>query len=837
MIGLLRKKILNLINMKRVIPKVKQIMNSSFDIAKEFNDVNVRPEHILLSILRDNNNMGVKTLLSMNVDTKKLIVRLQFNCQQNIVPRVQKKYNILPLNKESTEIINNSDNEAISLKSEFIDLNHLILSMLNSKSDIASLLNDFEVDYNSFKQKIKELSIMASYEGDEQESSPIEPEKKKYSKTTSKTPILDNFSKDITVSAEEGKIDPVIGRDNEIQRVAQILSRRKKNNPVLIGDPGVGKSSIIEGLALKIKEGKAPRTLIGKRIVSLDLSSLVAGTKYRGQFEERMKSILDELVGNRDVILFIDELHTIVGAGNSSGSLDASNIFKPAMARGDLQIIGATTLDEFRENIEKDGALTRRFQQVMVNPTSPEDTIIILNNIKGKYEDYHKVEYSKEAIEECVKLAERYITDREFPDKAIDILDEAGARAQVVVKPPKEIVELEKKLVELKEKKLTVVKTQEFEKAALLRDQERILNEDLEKTKKLWEVQLNHKRSLVDESSITEVVSMMTGIPLNKVSTKEGLRLLDMEKELGDKVIGQNEAVEKIAKALRRNRVGIKNPKRPIGSFIFLGKSGVGKTYLAKLLAEYMFDSEDSLIRIDMSEYMEKHAISRLVGAPPGYVGHEDGGQLTEKVRRKPYSVILFDEIEKAHPDTFNILLQMLDDGQMTDGLGRKINFKNCLIIMTSNIGVRHLEDFGTGIGFSTQNKSVVVEEEKKSIIDKELKKKFAPEFINRLDDIIIFNSLKQEDIHKIVEIELKKLEKRVKEIGYVLKINPSVKEYLGKEGYDEKFGARPLNRAIQKFIEDPISEEILRNEDKENTVIKITFDKVKDKIVIKIGK
>ena len=823
--------------MKRVIPKVKQIMNSSFDIAKEFNDVNVRPEHILLSILRDNNNMGVKTLLSMNVDTKKLIVRLQFNCQQNIVPRVQKKYNILPLNKDSTEIINNSDNEAVSLNSEFIDLNHLILSMLNSKSDIASLLNDFEVDYNSFKQKIKELSIMASYEGDEQESSPIEPEKKKYSKTSSKTPILDNFSKDITVSAEEGKIDPVIGRDDEIQRVAQILSRRKKNNPVLIGDPGVGKTSIIEGLALKIKEGKAPRTLIGKRIVSLDLSSLVAGTKYRGQFEERMKSILDELLGNKDVILFIDELHTIVGAGNSSGSLDASNIFKPAMARGDLQIIGATTLDEFRENIEKDGALTRRFQQVMINPTSPEDTITILNNIKGKYEDYHKVEYSKEAIDECVKLAERYITDREFPDKAIDILDEAGARAQVVIKPPKEIVELEKKLVDLKEKKLTVVKTQEFEKAALLRDQERILNEDLEKTKKLWEVQLNHKRSLVDESSITEVVSMMTGIPLKKVSTREGLRLLDMEKELDNKVIGQNEAVEKIAKALRRNRVGIKNPKRPIGSFIFLGPTGVGKTYLAKLLAEYMFDSEDSLIRIDMSEYMEKHAISRLVGAPPGYVGHEDGGQLTEKVRRKPYSVILFDEIEKAHPDTFNILLQMLDDGQMTDGLGRKINFKNCLIIMTSNIGVRHLEDFGTGIGFSTQSKSVVIEEEKKSIIDKELKKKFAPEFINRLDDIIIFNSLKQEDIHKIVEIELKKLEKRVKEIGYVLKINSSVKEYLGKEGYDEKFGARPLNRAIQKFIEDPVSEEILRNEVKENDVIKISFDKIKDKIVIKIGK
>jgi ATP-dependent Clp protease ATP-binding subunit ClpC len=822
--------------MKKVVPKVKRIMNISFEEAKEYNDVNVRPEHILLSILKDNDNEGVKTLKGMGVDTKKLLTRVQYMCQQNITPRITKKYNMLPLNKESTEIINNSENESEVMGSEFIDLNHLILSMLNSKSDVASVLNEYEVDYNGFKQKIKELNVMASYEDDEHVDGYSEPEKKKNLKSSGKTPILDNFSKDITKDAEEGKIDPVIGREEEIQRVAQILSRRKKNNPVLIGDPGVGKTSIIEGLALKIKEGKAPRTLIGKRIVSLDLSSLVAGTKYRGQFEERMKSILDELVGNKEVILFIDELHTIVGAGNASGSLDASNIFKPSLARGDLQIIGATTLDEFRENIEKDGALTRRFQQVIINPTTPEDTIKILNNIKSKYEDHHKVEYTKEAIEECVKLAERYITDREFPDKAIDILDESGARSQVVIKPPKEIINLENKIYELIDKKINVVRSQQYEEAAKLRDEERNLNDELDKAKKLWEIQLNHKRTIVDENAIADVVSTMTGIPIKKVSSKEGQKLLDMENEIGEKVIGQREAVEKIAKSLRRNRVGIKNPKRPIGSFIFLGPTGVGKTHLAKLLASYMFDSEDSLIRIDMSEYMEKHAISRMVGSPPGYVGYEEGGQLTEKVRRKPYSVILFDEIEKAHPDTFNVLLQLLDDGQMTDGLGRKINFKNCMIIMTSNIGIRQLQDFGTGVGFNTQTKSVAIEEDKKSVIEKELKKKFAPEFINRLDDIIVFNSLSQEDIGKIVNIEIQKLEKRVKEIGYELKVSDTAKEYLNKEGYDEKFGARPLNRAIQKYIEDPVSEEILRGDIKENDVIKVSYDKTKDKIVIKVS-
>jgi ATP-dependent Clp protease ATP-binding subunit ClpC len=822
--------------MKKVVAKVKKIMNTSFDTAKEFNDVNVRPEHILLSLLKDNNTV-VKTLKKMGIDVNKLIIKIQHTCQQNITPRVQKRYNVLPLSKESTEIIGNAENECDSMGDEFIDLNHIMLSMLNSKSTISTLLNEFDIDYNNFKKNTKQPNIMATFEDDEQGTSNSESEKRKNMKTNTKTPVLDNFSKDITNQADEGKIDPVIGRDEEIKRVAQILSRRKKNNPVLIGDPGVGKTSIIEGLALKIKEGKAPRTLMGKRIVSLDISSLVAGTKYRGQFEERMKSILDELIGNKDVILFIDELHTIVGAGNASGSLDASNIFKPAMARGDLQIIGATTLDEFRENIEKDGALTRRFQQVLVNPTSPEDTIKILNNIKSKYEDYHKVEYQQDAIEECVKMADRYITDREFPDKAIDILDEAGARAQVIIKPPKEIIDLEKKISDLKEKKLNVVMTQQYEEAAKIRDQERSLNEQLDKSKKLWEVQLNHKRTPVDISAIAEVVSTMTGIPLKKVSSKEGQRLLDMEKELGDKVIGQSEAVSKIAKAIRRNRVGIKNPRRPVGNFFFVGKSGGGKSFLAKLLAEYLFESEDSLIRIDMSEYMEKHSVSRLVGAPPGYVGHEDGGQLTEKVRKRPYSVILFDEIEKAHPDTFNILLQMLDDGQMTDGLGRKINFKNCLIIMTSNIGLRQVQDFGTGVGFATKNKTSNTEEDKKSVIDKELKKKFAPEFINRLDDIIIFNSLTQEDISKIVDLELKKLEKRVKEIGYILKVDKSARELLSKEGFDENYGARPLNRAIQKFVEDPVSEEILKIEPKENSTIKVSYDTKKEKIVVKITK
>lgn len=598
-----------------------------------------------------------------------------------------------------------------------------------------------------------------------------------------------------------------------------------------------GKTSIIEGLALKIKEGNAPRTLNGKRIVSLDLSSLVAGTKYRGQFEERMKGILDEVLGNKDIILFIDELHTIVGAGNTSGSLDASNIFKPAMARGEIQIIGATTLNEFRENIEKDGALTRRFQQVLVNPTTPEDTIKILMNVKGKYEDHHKVEYTEEAIKECVKLADRYITDREFPDKALDILDESGARTQVTVKPPKEITDLEKKILDLKQKKINVIKNQKYEEAASLRDQERILSDELDKSRKLWEIQLNHKRTIVNASCIGEVVSIMTGIPLKKLTGKESQRLLEIEQELGEKVIGQKEAIIKIAKSLRRNRVGIKNHKRPIGSYIFLGPTGVGKTHLAKLLADYLFDSEESLVRIDMSEYMEKHAISRMIGSPPGYVGHEDGGQLTEKIRKRPYSVVLFDEIEKAHPDTFNLLLQMLDDGQMTDGLGRKINFKNCLIIMTSNIGIKHLQDFGTGVGFSTKTKSLTLEEERKAVLDKELKKKFSPEFINRLDDIIVFNSLSKEDMFKIIDIEFRNLEKRVKDIGYNLKINESVKEYIVKEGYDEQYGARPLNRSIQKYLEDPLSEEVLRGEVKENDSIKVDYDSKKEKITFKIIK
>jgi ATP-dependent Clp protease ATP-binding subunit ClpC len=662
----------------------------------------------------------------------------------------------------------------------------------------------------------------------------MERPKKKY-KGNSATPILDNFSTDVTKNAEEGKIDPVIGRKDEIQRVAQILSRKKKNNPVLIGNPGVGKTTIIEGLALMIKQGDAPRTLLDKRVVSLDLTSMVAGTKYRGQFEERIKGIMDELKKVDDVILFIDELHTLIGTGASSGSMDAANAFKPALARGEIQIIGATTLDEFRENIEKDGALTRRFQQVLIEPPSIEETKEILQKIANSYETYHKVFYSEETIEECVKLADRYITDREFPDKAIDIMDEVGARSQVNLQPPQEIKDKEEKILKIKQEKNDVVKSQRYEEAAKLRDKEREALEDLNKAKLIWLSELNHKRVEITPEDVTAVVSHMTGIPLNRICEKEGNRLMRMEKDMGDKVIGQKEAVIKIAKSLRRNSVGIRNPKKPIGSFMFLGPTGVGKTHLAKNLANYMFGDEDSLIRIDMSEYMEKHAVSRLIGAPPGYVGHEEGGQLTEKVRRKPYSIILFDEIEKAHSDVYNILLQLLDDGQLTDSLGRKVNFKNCMVIMTSNVGVKKLKDFGAGVGFSTKAKKSSQSAVKDEVLQKELKNHFPPEFLNRLDDVIIFRSLEKEDIGKIVELEIKKLKERVSEIGYDLQINKTAKDYLIEEGYDEEYGARPLTRAIQKFIEDPVSEEILSGGVKEKQTIKVSYSKAKEDIIIKV--
>jgi ATP-dependent Clp protease ATP-binding subunit ClpC len=661
---------------------------------------------------------------------------------------------------------------------------------------------------------------------------------KRKSDPKSKTPVLDNFGRDLTNMAEAGRLDPIVGREKEIERVSQILSRRKKNNPILIGEPGVGKSAIAEGLALRIVQRKVSRVLFNKRIVSLDLASLVAGTKYRGQFEERMKAVMQEIEKNKDIILFIDEIHTIIGAGGASGSLDASNMFKPALARGEMQAIGATTLDEFRQHIEKDGALERRFQKVLVEPTTPEETLQILNNIKERYEDHHSVRFSDDAIEACVKLTERYITDRHLPDKAIDALDEVGSRVHLTnINVPKEILDVEEKIEALKLEKNEVIKSQQYEKAAELRDDERKLQEALESAKAKWEEDSKNNRVEVTETHVAEVVSMMSGVPVTRISESETGRLANMAEEIQDKVIGQDEAVAKVVKAIQRNRAGLKDPNKPIGSFFFLGPTGVGKTQLAKVLAKCLFDSQDSLIRIDMSEYMEKFSISRLVGAPPGYVGYEEGGQLTEKVRRKPYSIILLDEIEKAHPDVFNLLLQALDDGHMTDGLGRKIDFKNTILIMTSNIGSRQLADFGSGVGFGTKAREEQRDENAKSVIQNALRKAFAPEFLNRIDDMILFNSLKREDIHKIIDIELELLYGRINELGYTIAMTEAAKDFIVEKGYDEKFGARPLKRAIQKFIEDPLAEEIVKSNLHEGDSINMDIQKDASELKIKIKK
>jgi len=633
----------------------------------------------------------------------------------------------------------------------------------------------------------------------------------------SRTPVLDNFSRDLIKYAEMGKLDPVVGREREINRIAQILSRRKKNNPIIVGEPGAGKTAIVEGLAMKIFEGDCPQNLSDKRIVSLDMTSIVAGTKYRGQFEERLKVILDELNENSDIIIFIDEIHTIIGAGNSSGSLDASNIFKPALARGELQCIGATTLDEYRENIEKDGALERRFQKVIVDGSTPEETLIILDNLKSRYEEHHKVTYTPESLKACVTLADRYITNREFPDKAIDIMDEVGAKAQINVKLPEVIEKLRSRAINIKEEKIRVVKSQQYEKAAELRDKERKILKKLDNEKVKFDVSKNNTRKPITEDMVYEVVSTMTKIPVTKLNKDDKESLLGLENSLNRSVIGQEFAVEKISKAIRRNRIGIKDPNRPIGSFIFLGSTGVGKTHLAKQLAKEIFGSEDSLIRMDMSEYQEKYSMSRLIGSPPGYVGHDQGGQLTEAVKNKPYSVVLFDEIEKANKDIFSLLLQMMDDGHLTDSFGRKINFKNCLIIMTSNLGVKKIQDFGVGVGFDTKNRMSNNEDMKKTILQKELKNHFTPEFLNRVDEVVVFNPLKEKEVVKIVDIELLKLTKRLFEMKYEMTITESVKEYIAKVGFDEKYGARPINRAIQEKIEDLISEEILRGNINEN--------------------
>ncbi len=801
--------------------QVKEIISFSREEALRLGNDFIGTEHLLLGLIREGDNTAVRILKSFNVDLYELRKEIELAVKDKTGKNIA-NINSLPLTKQAEKVIRVTVLEAKALKSATVETEHLMLSILKNKENIATqILNQFDVDYDLFRQ---ELGIVKSNDPRaefQDENDDDFDEEKKYSQSKSgakqpgaaksKTPVLDNFGRDITKMAEMGALDPIVGRESEIERVSQILSRRKKNNPILIGEPGVGKTAIVEGLALRIVQRKVSRVLFDKRVISLDLAALVAGTKYRGQFEERMKAIMNELEKNRDVILFIDELHTIVGAGGASGSLDASNIFKPALARGELQCIGASTLDEYRMYIEKDGALDRRFQNVMVEPPSVDDTIQILNNIKSKYEEYHNVNYDQEAIDACVKLSDRYVTDRLLPDKAIDVLDEVGARVHLKnINVPENIVDLEKKIEDVKNEKNKVVKSQKFEEAASLRDTEKRLQEDLEKAKNVWEEESKHKRFPIGEEDIAEVVSMMTGIPVKKMVQAETEKLRKMADDMKAMVVGQDDAITKVVKAIQRNRVGLKDPRKPIGSFIFLGPTGVGKTELARSLAKYMFDSEDSLIRIDMSEYMEKFTISRLIGAPPGYVGYEEGGQLTEKVRRKPYCVILLDEIEKAHPDIYNILLQVLDDGQLTDGLGRKVNFKNTTIIMTSNIGARQLKDFGAGVGFTTTSKMEHEEEANKAVIEKALKKTFSPEFLNRIDDVIIFNSLTKIDIFNIIDILMKGVTKRMTNLGFSLELTEAAKSFLADKGYDQQFGARPLHRAIQKYLEDPLAEEIL---------------------------
>ncbi|MFL5762951.1 MAG: ATP-dependent Clp protease ATP-binding subunit [Bacteroidia bacterium] len=825
-------------------PRVKDVITYSREEALRLGHDYIGTEHLLLGIIREGEGTAVRLLKSLNVDLQEL----RKTIEQSIGTGNHKVSNLanIPLMKQAERALKITYLEAKLFKSAVIGTEHLILSILKDEDNVATKsLQKFKVDYDVMKSEL-ELSktdpkaefpgTPSDDDGDEDSFSASSTKKPVDSK--SKTPVLDNFGRDLTKAAEEGKLDPIVGREKEIERVSQILSRRKKNNPILIGEPGVGKSAIAEGLALRIVQRKVSRVLFGKRVVTLDLASLVAGTKYRGQFEERMKAVMNELEKSPDVILFIDEIHTIIGAGGASGSLDASNMFKPALARGEIQCIGATTLDEYRQYIEKDGALERRFQKVIVEPATQEETLQILNNIKSKYEDHHNVTYTEEALKACVQLTARYITDRHLPDKAIDALDEAGSRVHITnINVPKNIVEIEKKLEDIKEEKNKVVRSQKYEEAARLRDTERTLLEQLEVAKKAWEEESKTHREMVTEDNVAEVVAMMTGVPVQRVAQNEGDKLVKMAEQLQGKVIGQEEAVKKVVKAIQRNRAGLKDPNKPIGSFIFLGPTGVGKTQLAKILSKYLFDNDDALIRIDMSEYMEKFAVSRLVGAPPGYVGYEEGGQLTEKVRRRPYAVVLLDEIEKAHPDVFNLLLQALDDGMMTDSLGRKIDFKNTIIIMTSNIGARQLKDFGQGVGFSTSSKKDQEEDHSKGVIEGALKKAFAPEFLNRIDDVVMFNSLTRDDIHKIIDIELNSLYGRILGLGYAIKVSDEAKDFISEKGYDVQFGARPLKRAIQKYLEDPLAEEIIKSNLSEGDVIDVDFDKDKQEIRIKINK
>ncbi|MFN4863857.1 MAG: ATP-dependent Clp protease ATP-binding subunit [Bacteroidota bacterium] len=807
--------------------RVKEVIQYSREEAIRLGHDYIGCEHLLLGIIREGEGKAIQTIKLLDIDA----LRLKKSIEDAIRTTATKTTNLgnIPLTKQAEKALKITYLEAKIFKTDLIGTEHLLLSILRDEDNVASkILNQYGVNYDVFKSALEEgvdnpqiRSESSSEENDTPEDFYREEQKaseaRKGGKSKTKTPVLDNFGRDLTKAAEEGKLDPIVGREKEIERVSQVLSRRKKNNPVLIGEPGVGKTAIAEGLALRIMQRKVSRVLFNKRVVSLDIASMVAGTKYRGQFEERMKALMMELEKADDVILFIDEVHTIVGAGGASGSLDASNMFKPALARGEIQCIGATTLDEYRQYIEKDGALERRFQMVLIEPASPEETVEILHNICNKYEEHHSVKYTPEAIKACVDLSVRYMSDRHLPDKAIDILDEAGARVHISnINVPNEILELESQIEGIKVEKNKVVKSQNFEEAAKLRDTEKRLLEDLETAKARWEAQSATEKFMVTEDDIAAVISMITGIPVKRMAEDESRRLLTMADTLRKRVIGQDKAIEKLTKTIQRTRAGFKEPNRPIGSFIFLGPTGVGKTELAKALSEFLFDADDAMIRIDMSEFMEKFAVSRLVGAPPGYVGYEEGGMLTEKVRRKPYSVILFDEVEKAHPDVFNLLLQVLDEGQMTDSMGRKIDFRNTVIIMTSNIGSRQLKEFGTGVGFGTNTKEVNRERDSKQVIETQLRKFFSPEFLNRIDDVVVFNSLEKEEIIKILDVRMAKMLKRIGEIGYRVSLSDGAKVFLADKGFDADFGARPLQRALQKFLEEPLAEQVLQGNLKE---------------------
>lgn len=833
--------------------RVKDVISFSKEEALRLGHDFIGTEHLMLGLLRDGQGKAVEILNALDIDLSQLRRKVEIlsPANPNIGTATNEKKN-LHLTRQAERALKTTFLEAKLFQSKSINTAHLLLCVLRNENDpTTKLLNKLRVNYDNVKEQFKQMitedrstytesptsEAFSSSESEDSKDNDNNFSQSSSSKTNkkSKTPVLDNFGRDLTVMAEEGKLDPVVGRDKEIQRVSQILSRRKKNNPLLIGEPGVGKSAIAEGLANRIIQRKVSRILFNKRVVTLDLASLVAGTKYRGQFEERMKAVMNELEKNDDVILFIDEIHTIVGAGGATGSLDASNMFKPALARGEIQCVGATTLDEYRQHIEKDGALERRFQKVIIEPTSVDETIEILNNIKNKYEEHHNVDYTDEAILACVKLTSRYMSDRFLPDKAIDAMDEAGSRVHITnIDVPAQIVELEAELEAVRASKNSVVKKQKYEEAAKLRDDEKRLEKSLSEAQEKWEAESKLNREIVTEENVAEVISMMTGVPVNRIAQTEGNKLSVLPELISGKVIGQDEAVSKVVKAIQRNRAGLKDPNKPIGSFIFLGQTGVGKTQLAKVLASELFDSSDALIRIDMSEYMEKFAISRLVGAPPGYVGYEEGGQLTEKVRRKPYAVILLDEIEKAHPDVFNMLLQVLDDGFLTDSLGRKIDFSNTIIIMTSNVGARKLKDFGTGVGFGTSAQREQESANARGVIENALKKAFAPEFLNRIDDVVVFNNLERSHIDKIIDIELEKLLERISDLGYKLKLSKKAKDFIAEKGFDKQYGARPLKRALQKYVEDAIAEQIIKSNIQEGDVI--AMDLKKEEVALSIS-